>query len=80
MTEIIKMLDGHIALAEELGLTIDYIAMPTNVITNLSDEILSMIPTEVELGSVKTYRGISIRAVEGLNVKICYALNGVFCV
>ena len=80
MTEIVKMLDGHIALAEELGLTIDYIAMPTDVVTNLSNEVLSMIPTEVELGAIKTYRGISIRTVEGSNVKICYVLNSVFCI
>lgn len=83
MTDIIKVLDNHIALAETLGLVIDYIAMPTKTIENLATEILSMLPSDgegTEFGLIKTYRGVPIRAVESGNVKICYELNGVFCV
>lgn len=82
MSDVIKVIDAHIELAENLGMIIEYISMPFVVAENLTREIESMIPTnnDVSLSTIKTYRDIPIRVVENSTVKVCYAISDVFSV
>jgi len=82
MSDVIKVLDAHIQLAEDLGLVIEYVSMPNSVAENLTYEIESMIPAtdNIALSTIKTYRDIPIRVVENSTVKICYAISDVFSV
>jgi len=80
MSNIIKVLDAHIKLAEDQGLIIAYISMPRITAKNLTSEIESMIPSSIsiELSTIKTYRNIPIRVVENSSIKVCYAISDVF--
>jgi hypothetical protein len=82
MSDVIKVLDAHIKLAEDLGMIIEYISMPFSIAEKLTREIESMIPTnnDVSLSTIKTYRDIPIRVVENSTVKVCYAISDVFSV
>lgn len=70
-----NILDAHKKLASDLGLDIEYIALPTIVYSSLTNEIIDyagMDLANTELAGIKKYKDTTIKAHEVDFIKVAF--------